>query len=204
MITFVTVTGRELDLSRPRASSISIEDIATALSKICRYNGQVELFYSDAQHACLVAELVRPELAFPALNHDNSEAYLGDVSSKLKHAPEMQWYRDQEVAWTRTIEQALRITSLTFEERHEIKVADDLAAVFERVTLRYHRDFQLDDIARACEQGWVTESTPTEMLAIAHRLPKFMVAQQDHRLAKAMFMTSFVRYGVNWREGFER
>lgn len=198
MITFFTVTGRRLDLGHPRPSDINIEDIACGLSKICRYTGQIDMFYSVAQHACLVASLVREPLRFPALNHDNPEAYLGDVSSKLKHAPQMAWFRDLEALWNTVIEEALRFQGLTPEERREIKAADDLAAVFERITLRYRRDFRAEeDIDRALAQNWVTHSTADEMLALTHRLPAFMTAV-DCYAARTMFMNAYTRYSATW------
>lgn len=202
MITFFTVTGRRLDLGLPRPIDISIEDIACGLSKICRYNGQVELFYSVAQHACLVSELVDPPLAFPALNHDDSEAYLGDVSSKLKHAPFMDGFRNLENAWTMAIEIALGLRSLTPEERRQIKAADDLAAVFERVTMRHRREFQLADIEAALDQQWISHSTYEDMLHLAHRLPKFMTAV-NHDVARAQWVIAYARHSVSWRGRLE-
>ena len=199
MIPYFTVTGRQLDLGNPRPADVCLEDVACGLSKICRYNGQIDLFYSVAQHACLVAELVRSELAYPALNHDDSEAYTGDVSSKLKHSPLMAGYREIEHAWSYTCERAFGITSLTPEERHEIKVADDLAAVFERLTLRYRQEFSTKALERAIADQWVTHSSMSDMLAIAHRLPKFMTPV-DHSMARTQFVVAFARYGVRWRE----
>lgn len=198
MIAFYTVTGRRLDLALPRAIDVSVEDIACGLSKICRYTGQVELFYSVAQHACLVADLVPVALAFPALNHDNSEAYLGDMSSKLKHAPFMDGFRGLERAWEEAIETALGLRSLTPEERRRIKAADDLAAIYERVTMRYRRDFEINDIQNAIGEEWVTSSTFEELVSMAHLLPKFMIPQ-DHRMARAMWITRFSMNLKHWR-----
>lgn len=60
MATFVldTFSGRKLNLSDPEPDQIAVEDIASALSKICRFGAQARHFYSVAQHAMLVSDLV--------------------------------------------------------------------------------------------------------------------------------------------------
>ena len=47
-----TYTGHHLDPLNPDSEKICIEDIAHALSLICRGNGQVKMFWSVDQH-CL-------------------------------------------------------------------------------------------------------------------------------------------------------
>jgi hypothetical protein len=104
MITFRTVTGRVLDLERP--SELSLEEIACGLARICRYTGQIDRFYSVAQHSNLVASLVDSYVlvrGFARL-HDASEAVLGDVSRNLKHSPHMEGYRYLEHLWTEHLE----------------------------------------------------------------------------------------------------
>lgn len=66
-------------------SRVDLEDIAHSLSNKCRFNGHCSEFYSVAQHCVHVAMLVHDErLRIPALLHDASEAYVGDVVSPLK------------------------------------------------------------------------------------------------------------------------
>lgn len=82
-----TITGRVVDLAAPTPDMIDIEDIAHALSLLCRYNGHVEYHYSVAQHSCLVHDLLLGfprEIAFAGLMHDAAEAYVGDMGSPLK------------------------------------------------------------------------------------------------------------------------
>lgn len=79
-----TVSGRFFDLLKPEDYQYDIEEIATALSNICRYTGHVEKFYSVAEHSVLVSHLVPSKLALTGLLHDASEAFCGDVSSPLK------------------------------------------------------------------------------------------------------------------------
>lgn len=84
-----TYSDRQLDLDDCTADAIFIEDIAAALSKICRFGAQSRVFYSVAQHAVLVqrilvTDLRRPDLSLYGLHHDSHEAFAGDLPSPLK------------------------------------------------------------------------------------------------------------------------
>src|SRR5690349_20928717 len=86
--TIETFTGVFFDYANPRAEDIRLEDIAQGLSMSCRFNGQITGFYSIAEHALLVRDIVcahgRRDLALAALHHDSAEAYLVDVPKPLK------------------------------------------------------------------------------------------------------------------------
>lgn len=88
-----TFSGRLLTLWDPQPEQIDIEDIAQALSNLCRFTGHCREFYSVAQHSVLVSYHVRPELAFQGLMHDAQEAYINDLSRPIKHHPDMTPYR---------------------------------------------------------------------------------------------------------------
>ena len=79
----------------PDPDKILIDDIAHALSNICRFNGHCKEFYSVAQHSCLVAAHLPNELKLLGLLHDASEAYICDIPSPLKN--EYKYYKEIEL-----------------------------------------------------------------------------------------------------------
>jgi hypothetical protein len=83
-----TASGLKFDVLNPRLEQITIEDIGHALSQVCRFAGHTKYFYSVAQHSYLGSFLVPEEDSLWFLLHDSSEAYIGDMSSPLKHLTE--------------------------------------------------------------------------------------------------------------------
>lgn len=80
-----TYTGKLFDYNNIAADKICVEDIANALSNICRFGGHTKGHYSVAQHTLLVWHLVPEALKPAALLHDAVEAYVGDVVKPFKN-----------------------------------------------------------------------------------------------------------------------
>ncbi len=84
-----TFTGRQFWPLDPRAEDVCIEDIAHALSLLCRFNGQCKCFYSVGEHSLLCSEMALKQgmgrrMELLALLHDAAEAYISDVSRPVK------------------------------------------------------------------------------------------------------------------------
>lgn len=73
------------------ASDVDLNDIATSLSKQCRYNGHLRGFYSVAEHSDIIRRALRRD-GYPlkiqqlGLLHDASETWTGDIIRPLKNA----------------------------------------------------------------------------------------------------------------------
>lgn len=92
----LTFTGREYSFDGlPRLPggepAICIEDIAHHLAQLPRFCGATHVPYSVAQHSLLVSFILEcrgatPATALAGLMHDAHEAYIGDISTPVKHA----------------------------------------------------------------------------------------------------------------------
>ncbi len=82
-------SGKYFDLADPKPEQIDIQDIGSALAKICRFGGHCRRFYSVAEHLIHCKEqaeqdnLTPQEIAAVFL-HDATEAYVGDMVKPLK------------------------------------------------------------------------------------------------------------------------
>jgi len=133
-----------VELDAPKPEQIAVEDIAAALSKVCRFGAQASRFYSVAQHAVLVHDLVveagHRELAATALHHDSAEAYVCDLPSPLKallHAKGNHAYREAADRLDQAI--AIALGHTPYDESSpsgaEIKLADLRALLIEAAEL---------------------------------------------------------------------
>ncbi|MGH3987846.1 MAG: hypothetical protein ACRDTZ_11060 [Pseudonocardiaceae bacterium] len=114
----------------PRPEEIHIEDIAWALSMLCRYGGHVKRFYSVVEHSVQVSHLVPDRYALEGLLHDAAEAYLVDVPRPIKRQiPE---YKRIEAGLERCIAECFE---LTHPMPAEVKEADAGIVASERAQL---------------------------------------------------------------------
>lgn len=80
--TLVLNSGFTLDLVRPDATGMPIEDIAVSLASQNRWSGATVAPYTVAEHAVMTSYLVPEEYAFDALHHDDEEITGDDPSPK--------------------------------------------------------------------------------------------------------------------------
>jgi hypothetical protein len=80
------LSGAQMNYNFPEKSDVTLDDLASALSNICRFSGHLPCFYSVAQHLVNTSRIVPVEFAFDALMHDTAEAFTNDLPTPLKWA----------------------------------------------------------------------------------------------------------------------
>ncbi len=118
----------------PVAGDIRIEDIAHALSLLCRANGHYSSFYSVGAHclncyeeACARRETPRVKMA--CLLHDATEAYISDVTRPVKKY--LSEYQAIEEKLAQTIYEKFLGSPLTEYEQKMVKIIDDAMLYYE-------------------------------------------------------------------------
>jgi 5'-deoxynucleotidase YfbR-like HD superfamily hydrolase len=141
---FQTHTGKLIDVRNPTPDMVDLEDIAHALSMICRFAGHVREFYSVAEHSVLVAMIgdrsdLSPEFNLALLLHDAAEAYIGDIISPVKHlcGPTS---HELENRWLKVIEEKFNLGDRLSNMDQSIHKADRLALSIEVSKLFYPVD----------------------------------------------------------------
>ena len=123
-----TYTGIMFDPVKPFEEGIKIEDIAHALSMLCRANGHFFEFHSVGQHCinCMNEARARGLSALvqlACLLHDGSEAYLSDVTRPVKE--ELPKYKEIETPLQNMIWDKWLPRPLTDEEYKQVFEIDD-------------------------------------------------------------------------------
>ena len=123
-----TYSGIMFDPLNPDPEKITIQDIAHALSMLCRANGHFKSFYSVGQHCinCLREAAARGysrKVQLGCLLHDGSEAYLSDITRPVKAA--LPAYLQIEAPLQNVIWEKWLGSPLTEEEYNEVFSIDD-------------------------------------------------------------------------------
>lgn len=121
----------------PKTSDICIEDIAHALSYMCRANGHFKSFFSVAQHSinCVTEGRARGysnKQLLACLLHDASEAYISDITRPVKLS--LDNYREIERKLQNVIWEKFSL-SLNEEDLKCISAVDDCMLYYEFITL---------------------------------------------------------------------
>jgi len=155
MATLETVSGRKIDVSNPDPSTIVIEDIAWALSRMPRFSGHSIPYipYSVAQHCIQVAKDLGPHgplVQLYGLLHDAAEAYINDLPSPVKHIPEIHAViKKLEDSLMLAIYDSLNLRAPTEEEEQLVKTADKVQQAIEAYNYMYSRgkDWNLPEVS---------------------------------------------------------
>lgn len=143
--TIQTYTGEMFDMFLVDRAKINVEDIAHALSMLCRYGGHSHEFYSVAEHSVLMSRYFEAlgdnDLARAALLHDATEAYMGDLVRPIK----LQMPRYQEVEANLQFAIFNRF-GLTWDMPLAIKNADLRICNDERLVLMKQREWIIDHL----------------------------------------------------------
>lgn len=169
-------SGRYFDFRDPQPDQFTLEDIAGALSKICRFGGHCNRFYSVAEHLVHChsqAEADGADLGTRAavFMHDATEAFCGDMVRSLKiMIPD---YQDVEERIERVV--SLKF-SLNFEDHYDyIKEIDNAMLIAERDELFSEDDVEWTGedkvrLIKAYIKCWTPAKAESKFMAIARKI----------------------------------
>lgn len=135
----------------PKIEDIDIEDIAHALSLLCRANGHFKHFYSVGLHSlnCAHEALARgysKNVVLGCLLHDGSEAYLADITRPVKR--HLQKYLEVEDVLQGKIFEKW-VPSLTEDEKKLVFEIDDAILYYEFISLFGEKIFDYTPIIKS-------------------------------------------------------
>lgn len=199
-----TYTGKHFNPTQPNPDLISIQDIAHALSLICRGNGHVQTFWSVGQHCiCCAKEAaargLSDRMVLACLLHDASECYMSDVPTPFKK--ELPEYQEQ----LNEIDHAMLLydlenllgevqygeipdlqIDLDYTVRSFAEVEDEYLMLFAKYSGTVApKTVYLEDIADAfeeCMDGWVQflDTRTGEIIALSE--DPYMACEEDQEL----------------------
>lgn len=142
--TMTTYTGKRIAPLVLKTEDVDINDIAHALSLLCRGGGHLDRFYSVAQHSINCAKEAEArghnkKVILSCLLHDASEAYIADIIRPVKK--ELGNYLDIENYIMDIIFKKYGLHNLNPEEKNLWKQIDDEILSYELKTMmKGHED----------------------------------------------------------------
>ena len=123
-----TYTGKHFDPTKPDITRVDIQDIAHALSLICRGNGHVKTFFSVGQHCINAAKEAAlrgysDRVILACLLHDAGECYMSDVPRPFKQV--LPSYIEAEDRLLNLVYKKYLGSPLTAEEEKLVKSVDN-------------------------------------------------------------------------------
>jgi hypothetical protein len=166
-----TYTGIHFYPLDPHPEDVNLEDIAHALSNICRFNGHVNDFYSVGTHslnvcAVLIAWGESEQVQLYGLLHDAAEAYCCDIPRPLK--PYLPGYKDIEAGIMTAVYKRFGLEPPDKRTTDIVKAADDFALALEGKKLMHN----IGEWKLVEAEGELLQMTSTEhdFLRMAHHL----------------------------------
>jgi 5'-deoxynucleotidase YfbR-like HD superfamily hydrolase len=180
------LSGAHFNYNKPEESDVTLDDIASALSNVCRFSGHLPRFYSVAQHLVNASRIVPSEFAFTALMHDTAEAFTNDLPTPLKWA--LPIFKELELK----IESAMANKfGFQFPYPPEIKEADTIMLMLEK----YH--------VKECDDEWPHYEKYTREYVEPFRALVDLDSWQPRR-AKREFLERFEELNNDRLEGRSR
>ncbi len=163
-----TYTGKHFEPMRPDPERILIEDIAHALSLICRGNGHVHTFWSVGEHCiCCAKEAAArglpDRMVLACLLHDASECYMSDVPRPFKKL--LPAYEEQEDYLLSMIYRKFLGSDLTEEEQMQLKEIDNALLWFD-----------LEELLGEAQDG----ETPDVHIELDYRVRPFKEVEDEY------------------------
>ena len=183
-----TYSGIHIVPTDPDVDRIRIEDIAHALSLLCRGNGHVKTFFSVGQHCLNCALEARKRgysdrLAMACLLHDASEAYMSDVPRPFKQ--HLKGYIAAEKRLFDLIYTKYLGSPLTEEEERRLKQIDDDLLYYDlRELLNEPQEEPAPVLGIALSYEWRTfEEVEREYLQLFHQIRQALIEKNNRQRA---------------------
>ncbi|MGI6007074.1 MAG: phosphohydrolase [Ruminococcus sp.] len=145
-----TYSGKRFDPMEIAVEDITIEDIAHALSLICRGGGHIKYFYSVGQHSVNCWKEARARgwtkrMQLICLLHDAAEAYISDVVRPVKKY--LTNYSEIEGMIMERIAEKFGLKHLTEDENRKWRQIDDEVLDYElQALMSGHRERKLPEL----------------------------------------------------------